>query len=279
MKKMEMKYKKLGSGMKAESAYTLMIDSGIGGLSVLALAHKMLPQENFYFYADAANAPYGDKQPYEIINILHSIIEKHSHMPIKAILLACNTATSAAAAKLRSELPIPVIGMEPALKPAALNTKGRVLVMATQLTIREEKFRKLLGKFEEGRDIISLPCPGLMEIVEKSPKDSAAENYLTDRLRPYADNLEAIVLGCTHYVFLRPVIEKIFPKIRIYDGNEGVVRHLNTILAEYDRSGGNGYLRVDCSLPPGPEKTAYLNKCNAMLSYCDDMYMKQSPNC
>ncbi len=262
-----------------EQAVTLMIDSGVGGLSVLALARRKMPEENFYFYADAANAPYGDKHPDEIIDILHELLEKHSDVPIKSILLACNTATSAAAAVLRSELPIPVIGMEPALKPAALNSEGQVLVLATKLTIREEKFRNLLAQFGEGRDIVPLACPGLMEIVEKDPMGEEAENYLRRVLEPYAETAESIVLGCTHYVFLRPLIEKIFPKLRIFDGNDGVVRHLKSILTENNCFGGSGFLKVDCSLQDGAEKSAYLRKCQTMLSFCDEMYNQQALIC
>ena len=256
-----------------------MIDSGVGGLSVLALARRKMPDENFLFLADAENAPYGDKQPYEIIDILHGILDEHSRIPVKAILLACNTATSAAAAVLRSELQIPVIGMEPALKPAVLNTEGQVIVLATQLTIREEKFRKLLAQYEAGRNIVQMPCPGLMEIVEKDPAGTGAEGYLRRMLEPYMDSAEAIVLGCTHYVFLRPLIERIFPKLRIYDGNEGVVRHLDDVLTDKGCRGGAGRLTVGCSLTDPVRKDLYLKKCDAMLSFCDAMYNKQGPIC
>ncbi len=251
---------------------TLMIDSGVGGISVLALAKRKMPDENFYFFADAANAPYGDKQPAEIIDILHELLKKQTRYPVKAILLACNTATSAAAAALRSELSIPVIGMEPALKPAVLNTDGQVIVLATKLTIREEKFRNLLSQYGKGRNIVPLACPGLMEIVETDPGGGEAEKYLRDILDPYKDTAAAVVLGCTHYVFLRPLIGRIFPELRIYDGNEGVVRHLDTVLHERGCSGGSGLLEIDCSITGSGEKNAYLNKCGAMLSFCDEMY-------
>ena len=264
--------------MEPDRAVTLMIDSGVGGLSVLALAKRMLPEENFYFFADAANAPYGDKQPQEIVDILHALLKNCSRYPVKAILLACNTATSAAAAKLRSELSIPVIGMEPALKPAVLNTNGQVIVMATQLTIREEKFRNLLARYGEGRDIVPLPCPGLMEIVEKDPAGQSAEEYLKKVLEPYKDTADSVVLGCTHYVFLRPLIRRLFPQLRIFDGNEGVVRHLDTVLAENNFSGGESFIKVDCSLSDERRKNEYLKKCSAMLSYCDTIYNQQISN-
>lgn len=251
---------------------TLMIDSGIGGLSVLALAHQKLPQENFLFFADAAYAPYGDKTPAEIRERLHTIIRKQSDQPIKAILLACNTATSAAAATLREKLDIPVIGMEPALKPAVLNSEGQIVVMATALTIREEKFQKLLALYKEGHDIVSLACPGLMELVEKDPQGSETEAYLRKALDPYTDTMTSLVLGCTHYVFLRPILRKIYPNVQLFDGNEGVVRHLETVLRERDALGGRGNISVGCSLSSGDERNSYLQKCGKMLIFCTQMY-------
>ncbi len=267
-----------GKAMKTDpaDAATLVIDSGVGGLSVLALARLQMPEENFIFFADAANAPYGDKQPEEIIRLIYDLLRKQAAHPLKAILIACNTATSAAAAELRKELPIPVIGMEPALKPAVLNTEGQVIVMATSLTIREEKFRKLLAQYGEGRDIVPLPCPGLMEIVEKDPLGKDAEDYLRQTLGLYEKTAEALVLGCTHYVFLRPMLRKIFPAIRLFDGNEGVVRHLQDIFRESDRAGGAGRLSLDCSLTAPDAKKAYLDKCARMLSFCESIYIEQS---
>lgn len=252
---------------------TLMIDSGVGGLSVLALARKKLPDENFVFFADAANAPYGDKRPDEIVKLLHDLLRKQTDYSVKAILLACNTATSAAAAVLREELTIPVIGMEPALKPAVLNTTGQVIVMATRLTIREEKFRSLLARYGTGRDIVPMACPGLMEIVESNPSGPAAEAYLREALEPYADTAEALVLGCTHYVFLRPLIRRLFPDLRVYDGNDGVVRHLKEIL-ELQGGKSSGFLSLDCSLSAPAERAAYLEKCREMLDFCDNLYNK-----
>ena len=254
---------------------TLMIDSGVGGISVLALAAKRMPAENFCFFADAANAPYGDKQPDEIHALLMDIIGRYQKRRIKAILLACNTATSAAAAALRQELDIPVIGMEPALKPAVLNSRGQVIVIATRLTIREKKFRNLLAQYESGRDIVPIACPGLMELVEKDPSGSETEAYLAEILAPYRDTAEAVVLGCTHYVFLRPMIRRLFPGLRIFDGNEGVTRHLGNILSEIGQQGGSGVVEMECSLTDQVQKDAYLRKCGEMLSFCGRIYADQ----
>ena len=255
-----------------KDAATLMIDSGVGGLSVMALAHQRLPEENFMFYADAANAPYGDKTPAEIRAFLHQILKTHDEYPLKAILLACNTATSAAAALLREELDIPVIGMEPALKPAVLSSEGQIVVMATALTIREEKFQKLLMQYGQGRDIVSLPCPGLMQLVEKDPLGADTEAYLRNALDPYEKTMTSLVLGCTHYVFLRPLLQKLYPDVRLFDGNEGVVRHLKAVLRVQDTLGGRGDVSIANSLRDPEAGAAYHKKCSDMFMFCTQMY-------
>lgn len=253
-------------------AATLMIDSGIGGLSVMALAHQRLPEENFMFYADAVNAPYGDKTPEEIRAFLHQILRNHEKYPLKAILLACNTATSATAALLREELEIPVIGMEPALKPAVLSSEGQIVVMATALTIREEKFQKLLTQYGQGRNIVSLPCPGLMQLVEKDPLGAETEDFLRNALAPYEKTMTSLVLGCTHYVFLRPLLQKLYPDVRLFDGNEGVVRHLENVLRERDALGGRGSVSIANSLRDPEAGAAYHKKCGDMFMFCTQMY-------
>ncbi len=252
--------------------YTAVIDSGVGGLSVLAYAHRKLPKENFYFFGDAANAPYGDKTPEEIRKIVQAVIERiTSERKIKAILLACNTATSAAAEMLREEMEIPVLGMEPALKPAVIQTKGRVIVLATKLTIREEKFRRLLDQFKQGRDIVPVACPGLMQLVEADPTGKETRAYLKNLLEPYADTAEALVLGCTHYVFLRPLLSEMYPKLKLFDGNYGVTRHLETVLAERNTPGGSGDVILDCSLK-GSAHAAYCAKCERMEAFGGRIY-------
>lgn len=259
-----------------KSGTTLMIDSGVGGISVLALAHQRLPEENFSFYADAAFAPYGDKTPQEIRERLHAILKEYSDQPVKAILLACNTATSAAASVLRQELEIPVIGMEPALKPAVLNSEGQIVVMATALTIREEKFQKLLAQYGAGRDIVPLPCPGLMELVEKDPEGAETEAFLRKALAPYEDTMSSLVLGCTHYVFLRPLLQRMYPQVHLFDGNDGVVRHLEEILREQESLGGNGKISMSSSLKILEKRSQYHEKCVKMFAFSTQMYDSES---
>jgi len=211
-----------------------VFDSGIGGISTLREIIRELPEERFIYYGDIANAPYGTKTTEEVTgcvwNVVNRLLDKH----IKALVIACNTATGAAAAALRSKLTIPVVGMEPALKPASLARKnGSVLVLATPLTLQQEKFENLMRQYGEGA--VKVPCPGLMEIVE-ADDGAGALRYLQElfsRFQP--DRVDAVVLGCTHYVFLRDMIRDLLPdRIAITDGNAGTARQLRRVLAARD---------------------------------------------
>lgn len=210
-----------------------MFDSGVGGVSVLREARKMLPGERFIFFGDTKNAPYGTKSREEVLALSRAVAEKLITMGCKAIVIACNTATSAAAQTLREQYALPIIAMEPALKPAAaLHRDGYVLALATPGTIKGEKYQHLLQRYGEG--VVSLPCPGMMEFVEIGEVDSPALHAFLEALfAPYkAQAPEAIVLGCTHYVFLKKAIGAHFPGVPLIDGNEGTVRQLRNTLAE-----------------------------------------------
>ena len=212
-----------------------MFDSGAGGISVLKEAIAYLPQEQFIFYGDTLNAPYGTRPREEVYALSKAVVEELIARDAKAVVIACNTATSAAAARLRAEYDFPIIGMEPALKPASLLHKdGVVLSLATPGTIAGEKYAQLYSVYGEG--VISLPCPGLMEFVERGEMDSRElKNYLSRLFAPYMDQkVEAIVLGCTHYVFLKKAIGAFFPETPLIDGNLGTVRQLERRLKEAD---------------------------------------------
>lgn len=247
--------------MTGKESFTAVYDSGIGGISVLTQAVRVLPQENFLFFADNAHAPYGNRQKAEVTRLAEHYCTFFAEKGAKAIVIACNTATSAAAETLRKEFDIPVLGIEPALKPAVLNTSGQIIVMGTSLTIAEEKYRNLLQTIALGRNVVSLPCPGLMELVEKDPESPETEACLLNLLAPYAGTAEAIVLGCTHYPFLKPLLQKNFPNIKLFDGAEGVTRHLKTVLTEKRILGGSGRLEWDCSSEDPEEKSRYIEKC------------------
>ena len=210
------------------------LDSGLGGVSVLGEALRVLPEENFIYFGDTRNIPYGDKPPETVYRYTHDAVEKLISLGCKAIVIACNTATSVAAAQLRQELPLPIIGMEPALKPASLLPgDGRVLVMATRNTLKLPKFQTLMALY--GRDAIPLPCSGLMECVEEGQLSGPrVEGLLSELFAPYRNqNIKAVVLGCTHYPFLRKTISRFFsPDVALIDGNLGTVRQLRRRLEE-----------------------------------------------
>ena len=204
-----------------------MFDSGLGGISVLRQALRFMPHERFIFYGDTLHAPYGTKTKEEVLALSERVVEQLLERGAKAIVIACNTATSAAAASLRANYDFPIIGMEPALKPASLLHKdGIVLSLATPGTIAGEKYAQLVSLYGEG--VVSLPCPGLMEFVERDEMEGEAlRDYLTALFAPYREqHVEAIVLGCTHYVFLKAAIAPFFPGAPLLDGNEGTVRQL-----------------------------------------------------
>lgn len=216
---------------------TLFFDSGLGGLSVLRHARRIMPAENYIFFGDSANAPYGTKSADQIRALTLEHVSVLYAEGIKAIVIACNTATSAAIRPLRDiYTDIPVVGIEPALKPAAtMSEHPTVIVLATPLTVRAEKFHDLLGHYADRADVIPLGCPGLMEFVEKGDLDGEdVRAYLHGLLSPYLGrHIDAIVLGCTHYPFLRSLVQEIVgPDIQIFDGGEGTARELHRRLAQ-----------------------------------------------
>lgn len=211
-----------------------IFDSGMGGISVLKEAQKILPKESFVYFGDGQNIPYGEKSVDELIKLSNSICEMLLEAyHVKAIVIACNTATSAAVSYLRNKFDIPIIGMEPALKPAVQEHEaGTVGVLATEVTLREEKFKNLAALYSQSTDIIKLPAPNLVHLVERGiVEGEEANKEIIRALKGYANNLDALVLGCTHFVFLKGAINDLFNhKFSIYDGNAGTVRNLKRIL-------------------------------------------------
>ena len=206
-----------------------IFDSGLGGLSVLRTALRMLPEERFLYYGDIANAPYGTKTEEQVYTFARAVTGRLMDQGIKALVIACNTATAAAAAQLRAEFPdFIIVGMEPALKLAHDQCpEGRILVLATPVSLASEKYRRLYENY--GEHAVSLPCPGLMEFVERGDTDSKElKDYLRDKFAPYLESpLAAVVLGCTHYVFRKKTVQSLLPQnTLVLDGNEGTVRQL-----------------------------------------------------
>lgn len=203
------------------------MDSGLGGLSVLREAIRIMPAEDFIYFGDSLNAPYGTKEQGVIRDLTFAVVENLLKQGIKGLAVACNTATSAAVRLLRGRYPdLPIVGIEPALKPAvAASHGGRILVMATPMTIAQEKYNALLDRYKDQADIVSVPCGGLMEFVEQGKIDSEElDAYFNEHLMPYiTDDAESIVLGCTHYPFLRPHLKKFLGDrpTRLIDGSLG----------------------------------------------------------
>ena len=217
----------MGNSIEKAALPIGVFDSGVGGISVLRELVALMPNENYIYFGDSANAPYGTKTLDEGVALVCNDAEYLYNKGIKALVVACNTATSAAIQILRERYQdIAVIGIEPALKPAVLSGHyPRVLVMATPMTVRETKFLRLMQRFEEQAQIIPLPCPGLMEFVEKGDLDSAElEDYLQKLFAPY-EKIDAVVLGCTHYPFVKKKIQKVLGyRVRLFDGGEGTAR-------------------------------------------------------
>lgn len=200
-----------------------VFDSGLGGISVLRALVQRLPGEDFLYFGDSANAPYGVRPAEEVRRLTQDVIARLYDRGIKAAVIACNTATSAAIGPLRAAFPdIPVIGIEPALKPAVAHHR-RVLVLATPLTLREEKFAALMQQCAGCAEITPLPCPELVEFVERGELDSPALTaYLARQLGPYAGRVDAAVLGCTHFPFARRAIRAALGgAVALYDGSDG----------------------------------------------------------
>ena len=206
-----------------------VFDSGVGGISVLKELTRELPCEDFLFYGDSANAPYGEKEEQQVREIAENLAGRLIERGAKAIVIACNTATSAAAASIRDLFPnVPIVGVEPAVKPAALElSHKRVLVMATPMTLQREKYKALAGRFDRQATLVPLACPGLAARIEQGAlEEGDLSEMLEDLLLPYVGQIDGVVLGCTHYPFIKKEIRKILGDIPFFDGAEGTAREL-----------------------------------------------------
>jgi glutamate racemase len=207
-----------------------IFDSGVGGLSVLKEIRRELPGEDLLYVADSLNAPYGDKPTGFVQERSLAIGDFLAGQHVKAIVVACNTATGAAIAALRGRFQFPVVGIEPAIKPAVkMSRSGVVGVLATTNTVGSRRFKELLARFGIGAHVAVQACPGLAERVEAGNISDAGtralvEQYLEPLLKKNADT---IVLGCTHYPFLENVIRDIVgPDVMVLDPSPAVAREL-----------------------------------------------------
>ena len=221
--------------MNTKHDYIGLFDSGVGGISVLRHMLRLMPNERYLYMGDSANAPYGTKTKEQVRQLSFAVAEKLIDRGIKALVVACNTATSAAINDLRSAYPdLIVVGIEPALKLAADRfPKGNLGVMATPMTLREEKFDLLLHRFDSQCRVSKIPAPGLVELIEQGRGNSAeAEILLRSLLKDYIGNIDALVLGCTHYPFAAEAISRVLgERVALLDGGDGTARETKRRLA------------------------------------------------
>jgi glutamate racemase len=237
-----------------------VFDSGLGGLSVLRAVRALLPGHDLLYLADSAYCPYGPRPRAEVRARALAIGRWLVGQGAAVVVIACNTATSAAAELLRAELPVPVVGMEPGLKPAIAATRsGRVAVLATIGTLRGERFASLVDRFACGAQVMTVACPDLVGYVEAGDLDgprarAAVAGYLWPLL---ADGVDSLVLGCTHFPFLRPLIADIAgPDVTIIDTGLAVAAQVARVAAAAGAGGRGGALRCVTTGDPAEVATA-----------------------
>lgn len=215
-----------------------VFDSGLGGISVLREVHRLLPAEQLIYIADSGHAPYGSKSTEYITQRCLQLSEFLLAQGAKMLVVACNTATAHAIDTMREQLAVPVIGMEPAVKPAARLTQSGVIgVLATQQTVKSQRLQRLIHDYANGVKVVAQACPGLVEHVEKGDFASLElkgllADYTTPLLKQGAD---VIVLGCTHYPFLAAALHEIVgPRITILETSNAVAQHVSRVLDKHD---------------------------------------------
>jgi len=218
----------------AETGAIGIFDSGVGGLSVMTEIVRELPQEDVLFFADSAHCPYGRRTHAEIQRLAQGIVDFLLSQGAKIIVVACNTASAASLNHLREIFEVPIVGMEPAVEPAAERTDSRIVgAMATEATFQGALFASLLERFAADVEVLPRTCPGLVEQVEAGLIDApSTRQILETHLEPLVQaGVDSLVLGCTHYPFLRPLIEEITgPEIDIIDPSPAVARQTGRVL-------------------------------------------------
>ncbi len=220
--------------MNSHSAPIGVFDSGLGGLSVAREIRALMPNESVLYAADHAFCPYGDRPPEEILARSTTIASELCQRGVKLLVVACNTACAVALDELRRVLPIPVVGVEPAVKPAVQITRtGRVAVLATVRTVESPRLSGLISRFAHDTVVFSVPAPALVDLVEAGETSGVRVDLaLWALLHPYLNRrVDAIVLGCTHFPFLREAIERLAgSEIKVIDSGAAVARHTRDVL-------------------------------------------------
>lgn len=246
-------------------------DSGIGGITVLHEAMKQLPKEDFVFFADTLHVPYGTKSKANVKEYVKQSVDTIREEKVKALVIACNTATSIAVSELRNTYDFPIIGMEPAVKPAleiSRSTGKRVLVFATPLTLKQSKYTELVSRIDDQRLVDSLPLPELVELCERLNFESQEViDYFTEKLSSFdLNNYGTVVLGCTHYPYYKHVLRSILPNhIQIVDGSVGTVNRLEDVLSGAGQlhADGNACTKFLCS----SQNPDYIRKMEKALAF------------
>ena len=209
-----------------------IFDSGIGGVTVLKEIIKILPNENYIYYSDSKNNPYGDKSDEEIFNMCDRIVKKFIEQECKAIVIACNTASAKAAKQLREKYPQEIIiAIEPAYKMVHdFAYEKPTLVMATKGTIESEKFHKLYEKYDNHKTYL-MACKGLADIIEEGNEEKI-QKYLKENLSEYVGKVENVVLGCTHYPLAQEQIAQVLGNVKFFNGAPNLAKHLRDVLEE-----------------------------------------------
>lgn len=228
-------------------------DSGFGGASVLAEALVMLPNEDYIYFGDNANAPYGDRPDEDIARLTLAAMDALASLGAKAIVLACNTATATCVGDVRAHLSIPVVSVEPAIKPACETPgKGKILMLGTAATTRLDRYRALCARMPRPERILSVACPGLVERIERGLLKPGDFDDLLDSCLSFlrGEQIDGIVLGCTHYVFIGEAISvyakaRFAGECRLFDGNAATVRQLGRVLEREKLVNGAGRARVE----------------------------------
>ena len=213
-----------------------VFDSGVGGISVLRSLMALMPHENYIFIGDSANAPYGTKSADEVFRLSEHSLKKLLEMGAKQVVIACNTATAVAADRLREEYPdVTIVGIEPAIKPAATeNPGGKIAVLATDLTVHQKRIYALYEKYSDIAHIELVSCIGLVELIENGHLfDGEVFSYIEERLNNYMD-YDAYVLGCTHYPLVKDAFRHVLGDVKLYDGGEGTARRSRDLLEKAD---------------------------------------------
>lgn len=211
-----------------------LFDSGVGGTSIFMEIHRLLPLEHTIYLADSKNAPYGKRSKEEIIELSIKNTEHLLNRNCKLIVVACNTATTNAIQELRLKYKIPILGIEPAIKPAALNSKSKIIgILATRGTLSSELFAKTSEAYAKNIEVIEVVGNGLVEAIENGEKDSKETYKLLESLvKPLLKKgIDYLVLGCSHYPYLIPQLQTLLPiNVKIIDSGEAVAKQTKTIL-------------------------------------------------